>query len=374
MAKIIQGIDDDGHALRLIEFALTKAGHEVVTASRGEEGLQKAFQQPPDLAIVDLMMPQMDGYEVCRRLRQNERTADALILVFTARIQEIDRQSALKAGANEFLTKTATPDELVSKVESLLARRAPVPGAEVTLGQAITLFSLRGGAGVSSLAINLAVALARQPNQKVALLDLCFLSSSVPLMLNVRPKLSLAELSREDTTISLDSLEKYMVAHSSGVKVLPIVLSLARVAPISAKTVERVLAVLKSGFNYVIVDTLSSLDDMTLAALIHSNQIILILVPEVASIQAATVTLQAFRSLGLSEEAVVPVINHTFAKGGLSLRTIQNALKRPIKAVIPHEPELLIQAINSGTPLVLSQPSSAMATAIQKLASVLSPS
>jgi pilus assembly protein CpaE len=374
MAKIILVIDDDGHALRLIKFALTKAGHEVVTASRGEEGLQKAFQQPPDLAIVDLMMPQMDGYEVCRRLRQNERTADALILVFTARIQEIDRQSALKAGANEFLTKTATPDELVSKVESLLTRRAPVPGAEVTLGRAITLFSLRGGAGVSSLAINLAVALARQPNQKVALLDLCFLSSSVPLMLNVRPNLSLAELLREDTTISLDSLEKHMVAHSSGVKVLPIVLSLARVAPIPAKTVERVLAVLKSGFNYVIVDTLSSLDDMTLAALIHSNQIILILVPEVASIQAATATLQAFRSLGLSEEAVVPIINHTFAKGGLSLRTIQSALKRPIKAVIPHEPELLIQAINSGTPLVLSQPSSAMATAIQKLASVLSPS
>ena len=145
-------------------------------------------------------------------------------------------------------------------------------------------------------------------------------------------------------------------------------------APIPAKTVRRVLAVLKSGFNYVIVDTLSSLDDMTLAALIHSNQIILILVPEVASVQAATVTLQAFRSLGLSEEAVVPIVNHTFAKGGLSLGTIQSALKRPIKAVIPHEPELLIQAINSGTPLVLSQPSSAMATAIQKLASVLSPS
>jgi pilus assembly protein CpaE len=374
MAKIVLVIDDDGHTLRLLEFALTKAGHEVVTASRGEEGLQKAFQQPPDLAIIDLMMPQMDGYEVCRRLRQNERTADVLILVFTARIQEIDRQTALEAGADEFLTKTATPGELVSKVESLLARQAPVPGAEVTLGRAITLFSLRGGAGVSSLAINLAVALARQPNQKVALLDLCFLSSSVPLMLNVRPKLSLAELSTENATISLDSLEEYMVAHSSGVKVLPVVLSLARVAPIPAKTVERVLAVLKSGFNYVIVDTLSSLDDMTLAALIHSEQIILILVPEVTSIRAATVTLQAFRSLGLSEETVVPIINHTFAKGGLSLGTIQSALKRPIKAVIPHEPELLIQAINSGTPLVMSQPSSAMAIAIQKLASVLSPS
>jgi pilus assembly protein CpaE len=374
MAKIVLVIDDDGHTLRLLEFALTKAGHEVVTASRGEEGLQKAFQQPPDLAIIDLMMPQMDGYEVCRRLRQNERTADVLILVFTARIQEIDRQTALEAGANEFLTKTATPGELVSKVESLLTRQAPVPGAEVTLGRAITLFSLRGGAGVSSLAINLAVALARQPNQKVALLDLCFLSSSVPLMLNVRPKLSLAELSRENATISLDSLEEYMVAHSSGVKVLPVVLSLARVAPIPAKTVERVLAVLKNGFNYVIVDTLSSLDDMTLAALIHSEQIILILVPEVSSIRAATVTLQAFRSLGLSEETVVPIVNHTFAKGGLSLGTIQSALKRPIKAVIPHEPELLIQAINSGTPLVMSQPSSAMAIAIQKLASVLSPS
>ena len=372
MARILV-IDDDSHALRLIEFSLTKAGHKVVTATRGEEGLQKAFQQPPDLAIIDLMMPQIDGYEVCRRLRQNEGTADTPIMVFTARIQEIDKQTALEAGANDFLTKTATPDELVSKVESLLASAVSMPRAKTKPGQAIALFSLRGGVGTSSLAINLAVALARQPNQKVALLDLCFLSSSVPLMLNLRPKRSLAELSREDATISLDLLEKYMVTHSSGVKVLPVTLSPARTAPITAKTVERVLSVLKSGFNYTIVDTLSSLDDMTLAALIHSDQVILVLVPEVASIQAATVTLQAFRSLGLSEEAIVPIVNHIFAQGGLSLETIQNALKRPIKAVIPHEPELLIQAINSGTPLVLSQPSSAMTTAIQKLASALSP-
>jgi pilus assembly protein CpaE len=374
MAKTILVIDDDSHALRLIEFSLTKAGHKVVTATRGQEGLQKAFQQPPDLAIIDLMMPQMDGYEVCRRLRQNERTADTFILVFTARIQEIDKQAALEAGANEFLTKTATPDELVSKVESLLSSEVSVPRAETRPGQAIALFSLRGGVGVSSLATNLAVALARQPNQKVVLLDLCFLSSSVPLMLNVRPELSLAKLSREDTNISLDSLEKHMVTHSSGVKVLPVALSLVREAPISAKTVERILAVLKSGFNHIIVDTLSSLDKMTLAALIHSDQIILVLVPEATSIQTATVTLQALRSLGLSEEAIVPIVNHTFAKGRLSLETVQSALKRPIKAVIPHEPGLLVQAINSGVPLVLSQPSSAMATAIQKLASILSPS
>jgi pilus assembly protein CpaE len=371
MARILV-IDDDSHALRLIEFALTQAGHKVVTARRGEEGLQKAFQHPPDLAVIDLMMPQMDGYEVCRRLRQNKRNVDTPIIVFTARMQEIDKQTALEAGANEFLTKAATPDELVSKVESLLASEVSAPRAEERLGRAIAFFSLRGGVGVSSIAVNLAVALARQPNQKVALLDLCFLSSSAPVMLNVRPRLSLAELSREDSTISLDLLEKYMIDHSSGVKVLPAVLSPARAAPIPDKTVERVLSVLKGGFNHIIVDTLSSLDDMTLAALIHSDQVMLVLAPEVASIQAATVTLQAFRSLGLSDEVIVPILNHTFAKGGLSLETIQSALKRPIKAVIPHEPELLIQAINSGTPLTLSQPSSAMATAIQKLASILS--
>jgi pilus assembly protein CpaE len=374
MARILV-IDDDSHALRLIEFALKQAGHEAVTARRGEEGLQKAFQQPPDLAIIDLMMPQMDGYEVCRRLRQDKRNVGTPIIVFTARMQEIDKQTALEAGANEFLTKTATPDELVSKVESLLASKVSAPHAEERLGRAIAFFSLRGGVGVSSIAINLAVALARQPNQKVALLDLCFLSSSAPVMLNVRPRLSLAELSREDTTtISLDLLEKCVIDHSSGVKVLPVVLSPTRAAPISDKTMERVLSVLKGGFNYIIVDTLSSLDDMTLAALIHSDQIMLVLAPEVASIQAATVTLQAFRSLGLSDKVIMPILNHTFAKGGLSLGTIQSALKRPIKAVIPHEPELLIQAINSGTPLTLSQPSSAMATAIQKLASLLSPS
>lgn len=373
MARILV-IDDDSHALRLIEFALTKAGHEVVTARRGEEGLQKAFQSPPDLAIIDLMMPQTDGYKVCRRLRQNERTTDTPIMIFTARIQEIDRLTALEAGANEFLTKTATPDELVNKVEDLLASKVPISHAKAKPGQVIALFSLRGGVGVSSLAVNLAVTLARQSNQKVALLDLCFLSNSVSLMLNVRSKLSLAELSREDALISLDSLEKHMIAHSSGVKILPVVLSLTKAAPIPAKTVERVLTELKSGFNYTIVDTPSSFDDMTLAALIHSDQIILVLAPEVVSIQAANVTLQTLRSLGLAEEVIVPVINHTFAKGGLSLGIIQEALKRPIKAVIPYEPELLTQSINSGTPLALSHPSSAMATAIGKLVAVPSPS
>lgn len=369
MAQILV-IDDDSHTLRLIEFALTKAGYEVVTASRGVEGLQKAFQNPPDLAVIDLMMPQMDGYEVCRRLRQNEQTADIPILVFTARIQEIDRQAALEAGANEFLTKTATPDELVNKVEALLAGKVAGPGAQARPGQALALFSLRGGVGVSSLAVNLAVALARQPHQKVALLDLCFLSSSVPLMLNIRPKLALAELTKE-ATISLESLEKYMVAHSSGVKVLPTVLSPLRAAPLSAKTIERILSVLRDSFNYIVIDTPSSLDDMTLTALKASDQILLVLVPEVTSIQAAVLTLQTFRSLGLTDEAIVPIVNHTFAKGGLSLGTVQNALKQPVRAVIPYEPELLVLAINSGTPLVLSHPSSAMATAIQRLVSLL---
>ncbi len=92
-------------------------------ASNGLEGLRKAKDEAPDLVILDVMLPGMDGFEICHRLRSEPATAQLPILMFSAKAQEIDKETGLKVGADGYLAKPAAPAEIVSQVGKLLARK-----------------------------------------------------------------------------------------------------------------------------------------------------------------------------------------------------------------------------------------------------------
>ena len=115
-------IEDDPIALRLVRYILVKSGYDVVTATRGLEGLRKAQKEEPALIILDIMLPGIDGFEVCQRLRAEPRTAQLPILMLTAKAQESDEVAGLNMGADDYLTKPASPSEIVSRVGALLAR------------------------------------------------------------------------------------------------------------------------------------------------------------------------------------------------------------------------------------------------------------
>jgi DNA-binding response OmpR family regulator len=123
MDKKILVIEDDPATLRLVDYSLRHKGYQVLTASNGLEGIRKAHNESPDVIILDVMLPGMDGFEICHRLRSEPDTAQVLILMFSAKAQEIDRNTGLKVGADDYLTKPVDPGELVSRVESLLARK-----------------------------------------------------------------------------------------------------------------------------------------------------------------------------------------------------------------------------------------------------------
>jgi DNA-binding response OmpR family regulator len=124
MGKKILVIEDDAIALRLIEYTLRKEGYEVLLAKNGLEGISKAQSEEPDLVILDVMLPGIDGFEVCHRLRSESQTAQLPILMLSGKAQEIDKATGLKVGADDYVTKPAAPRELVSRVESLLVRKA----------------------------------------------------------------------------------------------------------------------------------------------------------------------------------------------------------------------------------------------------------
>jgi len=121
MAKVLI-IEDDASARRLIEFTLQQEGFEVITATNGLEGLEKAQNEQPDVVIMDIMMPVMAGLEACLRLKEIPTTSHIPILVLTAKGEEADRTYSLMAGADDYLAKPAEPDEIAARVMKLAVR------------------------------------------------------------------------------------------------------------------------------------------------------------------------------------------------------------------------------------------------------------
>jgi two-component system alkaline phosphatase synthesis response regulator PhoP len=130
MSKKILIIEDDRSAARLTEYTLQQAGYEVIIAYDGFEGLRKALGEHPDLVILDIMLPGLDGYEICHRLRQKPETANTPVLVISAKARQDDKDIGLKVGADEYLTKPVDPSEILAKVETLLAGTSKITYGE----------------------------------------------------------------------------------------------------------------------------------------------------------------------------------------------------------------------------------------------------
>ena len=115
-------VDDEPDIIELVEFNLKQAGYVVTTAADGAEALKKIRAQKPDLIVLDVMLPEMDGFEICKALRLDEATAKLPIIMLTAKAAEIDRVLGLELGADDYLTKPFSPRELLLRVKKMLAR------------------------------------------------------------------------------------------------------------------------------------------------------------------------------------------------------------------------------------------------------------
>ncbi len=130
MSNRILAVDDEPDALELIEFNLKGAGFEVVTATDGPGALKKARSLMPALIVLDLMLPDMDGLEVCKQLRRDPATARIPIVMLTAKAAEVDRVLGLELGADDYITKPFSPRELILRVKGLLRRKTEPPGTD----------------------------------------------------------------------------------------------------------------------------------------------------------------------------------------------------------------------------------------------------
>jgi two-component system alkaline phosphatase synthesis response regulator PhoP len=123
ISKRILIVEDDPSVLRATSYILEKEGYEVISAQNGLEGLKKARESSPDLLILDVMLPGIDGFEICHSLRGEPPTAELPIIMFSAKGQESDKATGLKVGADEYITKPVDREVLLSKVAAWLSAR-----------------------------------------------------------------------------------------------------------------------------------------------------------------------------------------------------------------------------------------------------------
>ena len=129
-------VDDESHIVEAIRYNLEKAGFRVLTAADGQRALELAQRELPDLITLDVMLPEMDGWEVCRALRQETRTKRIPVLMLTVKKEETDKVVGLELGADDYLTKPFSPKELVARIRAILRRtKEPVPEELVSAGR-----------------------------------------------------------------------------------------------------------------------------------------------------------------------------------------------------------------------------------------------
>lgn len=127
MSRILV-IEDESDLQQLLDYNLRQAGHEVVAALRAEEGLRLAREREPDLIVLDLMLPDFSGTELCKALKRDARTRDIPVLMLTAKGEEIDRVLGFELGAEDYVVKPFSVRELVLRIQALLARRRSTAG------------------------------------------------------------------------------------------------------------------------------------------------------------------------------------------------------------------------------------------------------
>jgi pilus assembly protein CpaE len=367
-------VDDTPMNLKIVTAALIPGGYEIETAPNGRVALDRAALFQPDLIILDVMMPDIDGYEVCRRLRRMPAFTQRPILMLTANDTLEERVSGLEAGADDYMSKPFQPAELQARVRALLRRAAPAPVQPLSAqSRTIALFSLRGGIGVSTLATNLAVGLAQIWGEPVALVDLALTSGQSALMLNLPMRTTWGDLGEQPLSdIDGDLLDQVLIAHDSGVRVLAAAARAEQRELITGEMVSCVLNQLRQRYPYVVLDLPHDFSDTSLAGLDSADQVFLLLAPEIASVRAAACAIDVFEKLDYPADKVTLLLNTTIEQGGLARKDIETALHRPITQALPYASDLYLSALNRGVPPVLELATKPLGAILERWAFQLS--
>lgn len=352
---------------KLLQF---ESDVEVVGVARtGKEAIERAGELKPDVILMDINMPDMDGITATEAIRRKLTWAQIVILSVQGDPNYMRR--AMLAGARDFLTKPPTIDELISAVRRAgimaldeksksAAAQPKLPGSgplgggyAAANGKIITIYSPKGGTGRTTLAANLAVTLQNDETQ-VAIVDGNLQFGDVTIFFNVQSQNHIGVLAPRVAELDPNVVEDVMISHGdSKVKILAAPPKPGEAEDVSGEQFTKLLQYLKRMYAYIIVDTTSSLNEITLAALDISDLIVLITTQDIPSIANARLFLDLAPALGIAKENILFVMNKYDKRINITPERIGESFKKEISSVIPLDSSSAIPAMNRGVPFMM---------------------
>jgi len=360
--------DTDGAVRKMLKNLFSQMNNVKLVSEikRAEEVFEEVRRAKPDILILELPRDFSKTLRIAERIK-TELPNLSIFVSSEAKTPELII-SAMRAGASEFFSKPLDPDELKVAIEKALKLKEQIKVQAPKVGRIISVFSKKGGMGVTTLAVNLGVALSQMDERKTALLDLDLQLGDVSSFLNLSPEYNIIDVCNKEGGIDEVKLQSCMTRHQSGVYVLAEPKNPADSENISSSQINSILLHLRSMFSFAIIDTPHTFDSKTLEAFEISDHIMLITVPSVSSIRATKKTLTVFRDLGYAPDKVKLVVNRVSKKDRITADEIEKTLNYPITFVIPNNYPAVIDAINTGIPLVNHQTDSNVAKSITELA------
>ena len=376
-------VDDDLNIQRVLVFTLKQEGFEVHVASDGQAGVEMAASLEPDLILMDVAMPKLDGYAATQQIRATEQDGRRVpIIMLTSEADVEQRIKGLRAGADDDIVKPFHPLELMARIRAIIAGRGggkPVrAGSEQpTLGRLVCLYGAKGGVGTTTMAINTAIALAGRQKRRTALIDanLQFGDERVFLDLGLGSSSIVNAISEPDLDAEL--LKKLVVSHHSGIDLLlappnpeqaDIVVERQRNDPAS---LTNILALLRKAYDYVLVDTGRTIDDFTLQLFDEADLIYVVMTADLSCLKNVRLVLETMDSLGFPRDKVQLVLNRSNAYTGINVDNAESALGRRIDHQIINEYRGAISALNSGEPFMSSRPDGPLGQSVAKFAAAM---
>lgn len=365
MAERILIVDEDQKTINWLKTKLELAGFVVNGLTRGDLAWSKIQSNPPNLVVLELKLPDMDGLELVRRVRQDPQTQGIGLFILSARADPDEIATSLEAGANDYLIKRpGTDTELIAKI------RAWKPPSKRAGGQLFSFCSAKGGTGTTSICVNTACALVKlSPDAEIIVVDMVLPMGTVALSLGHKSDNTIARLTTVEHDIDRTTVKKYVSSKLRwGFRVLIAANDPSEALEIDVAQIPKLFQVLKESFDYVLIDFGRMLSRISLPIYEISTAIVLIVTPDLNTVQGTRQVVDYLESHHVDRNRLILVNNRTVGRVWTTTEDIEREVKLPLRATIPYEVEHMTMAINERVPFMEKFPDKSTAITITDFA------